>query len=169
MARAGRLRSSALFVLSTSSFRENMEKEPLDQHAAVDASGLPTHLALVARRLCISAPEDLASRFLATSYLAEAFLKSVAIVLHSGLAVHAREIAYRHAYVRSRPRMVQLKQWKTGPCVFRELCARGVPRNAAASAAAHAQRWWRIAHHPALNLAMPPREFDRLGLPRLAP
>ena len=73
------------------------------------------------------------------------------------------------AWIRSRLRMVQLKQWKTGPCVFRELCARGVPRNAAASAAAHAQRWWRIAHHPALNLAMPPREFDRLGLPRLAP
>jgi group II intron reverse transcriptase/maturase len=73
------------------------------------------------------------------------------------------------AWIRSRLRMVQLKQWKTGPCVFRELCARGVPRNAAASAAAHTQRWWRIAHHPALNLAMPPREFDRLGLPRLAP
>jgi RNA-directed DNA polymerase len=73
------------------------------------------------------------------------------------------------AWIRSRLRMVQLKQWKTGPCVFRELCARGVPRNAAASAAAHVQRWWRIAHHPALNLAMPPREFDRLGLPRLAP
>jgi hypothetical protein len=54
------------------------------------------------------------------------------------------------------------------PRVFRELCARGVPRNAATSAAAHAQRWWRTARHPALNLALPPREFDRLGLPRLA-
>jgi RNA-directed DNA polymerase len=72
------------------------------------------------------------------------------------------------AWIRRRLRMVQLKQWKTGPCVFRELCARGVPRNAAASAAAHAQRWWRTARHPALNLALPPREFDRLGLPRLA-
>jgi len=72
------------------------------------------------------------------------------------------------AWIRRRLRMVQLKQWKTGPCVFRELCVRGVPRNAAASAAAHAQRWWRTARHPALNLAMPPREFDRLGLPRLA-
>jgi hypothetical protein len=71
-------------------------------------------------------------------------------------------------WIRRRLRMVQLKQWKTGPRVFRELCARGVPRNAAASAAAHAQRWWRTARHPALNLALPPREFDRLGLPRLA-
>jgi RNA-directed DNA polymerase len=73
------------------------------------------------------------------------------------------------AWIRRRIRMVQLKQWKTGPRVFRELCARGVPRNAAASAAAHFQRLWRIARHPALNLAFPPREFDRLGLPRLAP
>jgi hypothetical protein len=71
-------------------------------------------------------------------------------------------------WIRRRLRMVQLKQWNTGPRVFRELCARGVPRNAAASAAAHAQRRWRTARHPALNLALPPREFDRLGLPRLA-
>jgi group II intron reverse transcriptase/maturase len=71
-------------------------------------------------------------------------------------------------WIRRRVRMVQLKQWKAGPRVFRALCARGVPRNAAASAAAHCQRWWRIARHPGLNLALPPRELDRLGLPRLA-
>jgi group II intron reverse transcriptase/maturase len=71
-------------------------------------------------------------------------------------------------WIRRRVRMVQLKQWKSGPRVFRALCARGVPRNAAASAAAHCQRWWRIARHPGLHLALPPRELDRLGLPRLA-
>lgn len=71
-------------------------------------------------------------------------------------------------WIRRRLRMVQLKHWKTGPRVFRELCARGVPANAAASAAAHCQRWWRIARHPGLQLALPPREFDRLGLTRLA-
>jgi group II intron reverse transcriptase/maturase len=71
-------------------------------------------------------------------------------------------------WIRRRLRMVQLKHWKTGPRVFRELCARGVPANAAASAAAHCQRWWRISRHPGLQLALPPREFDRLGLPRLA-
>jgi RNA-directed DNA polymerase len=71
-------------------------------------------------------------------------------------------------WIRRRVRMVQLKQWKSGPRVFRALCARGVPRNAAASAAAHAQRWWRTSRHPGLNLALPPRELDRLGLPRLA-
>lgn len=71
-------------------------------------------------------------------------------------------------WIRRRLRMVQLKQWKRGPRIFRALCARGVPRNAAASAAAHAHRLWRIARHPALNIALSPREFDRLGLPRLA-
>jgi len=71
-------------------------------------------------------------------------------------------------WIRRRVRMVQLRQWKHGPRTFRELCARGVPRNAAASAAAHASRWWRIARHPALNFALPNRELQRLGLPRLA-
>ena len=72
------------------------------------------------------------------------------------------------SWIRRRLRMIQLKQWKQGPRIFRALCARGAPPNAAASAAAHARRWWRIARHPALNIALPPREFDRLGLPRLA-
>lgn len=71
-------------------------------------------------------------------------------------------------WIRRRLRMVQLKQWRRGPRIFRALCARGAPPNVAASAAAHAHRWWRIARHPALNIALPPREFDRLGLPRLA-
>jgi RNA-directed DNA polymerase len=72
-------------------------------------------------------------------------------------------------WIRRRVRMVQLKQWRHGPRIFRELCARGVPRNAAASAAAHARRWWRTARHPGLNLALPNRELLRLGVPRLAP
>jgi len=71
-------------------------------------------------------------------------------------------------WIRRRLRMVLLKQWRHGPRIFRELCARGAPPNAAASAAAHAQRWWRIARHPALNIALPPRELHRLGLPSLA-
>jgi group II intron reverse transcriptase/maturase len=70
-------------------------------------------------------------------------------------------------WIRRRLRMVQLKQWKRGPRIFEALCARGAPRNAAASAAAHARRWWRISRHPALNIALPPALFDRKGLPRL--
>lgn len=84
------------------------------------------------------------------------------------LTDRTRVLGELDAWIRRRLRMVQLRQWKRGPRIFRELCVRGVPRNAAASAAAHARRWWRISRHPALNIALPPREFDRLGLPRLA-
>lgn len=71
-------------------------------------------------------------------------------------------------WIRRRVRLVQLKQWKNGPRVYSALLACGVPANAAASAAAHAKRLWRTSRHPALNIALPPRELDRMGLPRLA-
>jgi len=64
----------------------------------VETTLLPTHLALVARRLNVCDPEDLAARFLETSYLAESFLKTLAIVLRTGLSNPARDIAYRQAY-----------------------------------------------------------------------
>ncbi|MEK7678228.1 MAG: hypothetical protein AAB676_20555, partial [Verrucomicrobiota bacterium] len=51
------------------------------------------------RRPNICNPDDLAARFLETSYLAEAFLKTLAVVLHAGLIKPARDMAYRHAYV----------------------------------------------------------------------
>jgi RNA-directed DNA polymerase len=72
------------------------------------------------------------------------------------------------SWIRRRLRMVQLKQWKRGTTAYRALRARGVPENAAASAAAHARRWWRTARHPALSLALPASYFDRQGVPRLA-
>lgn len=71
-------------------------------------------------------------------------------------------------WIRRRLRMVQLKLWKNGPRVFRALCALGAPPNAAASAAAHARRLWFTSRHPALNIALSPSVFDRMGLPRLA-
>lgn len=64
----------------------------------IETPSLPTHIALVARRLNICSPDDLTARFLETSYLAEATLKTLAVVLHSGIAKPARDIAYRHAY-----------------------------------------------------------------------
>jgi RNA-directed DNA polymerase len=71
------------------------------------------------------------------------------------------------SWIRRRLRLAQLKQWKRGTTVYRELRARGVPDNAAASAAAHARRWWRTARHPALSLALSARFFDRMRVPRL--
>ncbi len=70
-------------------------------------------------------------------------------------------------WLRRRLRMVYLKQWRRGTTAFRELRARGVTEAAAASAASHARRWWRTAHHAALHVALPAAHFDRLGVPRL--
>jgi hypothetical protein len=64
---------------------------------------LPTHLALVARRLNAIGPDDSANSFLLASYLAEATIKTVNIVLYHGLASSAPDVAYRyaHSFVRS--------------------------------------------------------------------
>jgi group II intron reverse transcriptase/maturase len=71
-------------------------------------------------------------------------------------------------WIRHRLRCLQLKQWKRGTTVFRELRARGMSVTGAAQVAANARRWW---HNSAmkLNIALPNHYFDRLGLPRLAP
>ena len=71
-------------------------------------------------------------------------------------------------WLHRRLRAVQLKQWKRGTTVYRELRSRGVPERVARAGAAHAHRWWRMAAHGALKTAMPNRYFDNLGIPRLA-
>lgn len=70
-------------------------------------------------------------------------------------------------WIRHRLRCLQLKQWKHGPKVYRELRARGVPHGVANEVAANTRRWW---HNSAmlLNSALPNRLFDELGVPRLA-
>lgn len=71
-------------------------------------------------------------------------------------------------WIRHRLRALQLKQWRHGPTIYRELIARGAPWGLATQIARNARRWWR---HSAtgLNFALPPRYFDELGLPRLGP
>jgi group II intron reverse transcriptase/maturase len=71
-------------------------------------------------------------------------------------------------WLRHRLRAVQLKQWKRGTTVYRELRARRVPERVALAGAAHATRWWAIASHGALKTALPISYFDQLGVPRLA-
>ena len=70
-------------------------------------------------------------------------------------------------WLHHRLRAVQLKQWKRGITVYRELRARDVPDRVARAAAAHARRWWAMAAHGALQTALPTSYFDRLGVPRL--
>ncbi|RUT95397.1 group II intron reverse transcriptase/maturase [Mesorhizobium sp. USDA-HM6] len=70
-------------------------------------------------------------------------------------------------WIRHRLRAVQLKHWKRGSVIYRELLARGMSHQAARGVAANARRWW---HNSAMSLhiALPNRFFDKLGLPQLA-
>jgi RNA-directed DNA polymerase len=71
-------------------------------------------------------------------------------------------------WIHRRLRAVQLKQWKRGRTVYRELSARGVPERLAPRAARFARNWWRVAAHGAMHTALPGSYFERLGVPRLA-
>ena len=70
-------------------------------------------------------------------------------------------------WVRHRLRAVQLKHWKRGKVIHRELIARGMPPEVARRVAANSRRWWRNSAM-ALNKALPNSLFDKLGIPRLA-
>ena len=71
-------------------------------------------------------------------------------------------------WIRHRIRQVQLKQWKRGPTIFRELRARGLSADASAKVAGNARGWWRNSGW-AINIALPSTHYERMGLPRLAP
>jgi group II intron reverse transcriptase/maturase len=70
-------------------------------------------------------------------------------------------------WIRHRLRALQLKHWKRGTTIFRELRARGLSVHAAAKVATNARRWWRNSAM-AINIALPNSLFDELGVPRLA-
>ncbi len=70
-------------------------------------------------------------------------------------------------WLRHRLRAIQLKQWKRGKSMFRELRAMGASAVVAQRVAANSRCWWRNSAkllNSVLNLAW----FDRLGLPRLS-
>jgi len=71
-------------------------------------------------------------------------------------------------WIRHRLRCLQLKQWKRGTTVYRELRARGASEHVAARVAANTRRWWRNSAM-LLNTALPNRFFDEMGVPQLAP
>jgi RNA-directed DNA polymerase len=70
-------------------------------------------------------------------------------------------------WLRRRLRAVIWKQWKRGRVRFRELCARGLGRDLAATTAGSSHGPWRIANSPALSITLPLAYFDSLGIPRL--
>lgn len=69
-------------------------------------------------------------------------------------------------WLRHRLRAIHLKQWKRGRTIYRELCARGMTGPQARRVAANGRRWWKNAGM-AINIALPIRYFDELGVPRL--
>jgi hypothetical protein len=70
-------------------------------------------------------------------------------------------------WIRHRMRAIQLKHWKRGATIYRELRALGAAPAIAHRVAANSRRWWRNSDG-ALNRVLDIDYFDRLGLPRLA-
>ena len=71
------------------------------------------------------------------------------------------------SWIRRRLRMLHLKQWKRGTTAYREMVARGLSSNAAASIAATLKSRWRMAGTSGMSIVFPNSYFDELGLTRL--
>jgi group II intron reverse transcriptase/maturase len=70
-------------------------------------------------------------------------------------------------WLRHRLRAIQLKQWRRGKTIFREVTALGALPNVAARVAANGRRWWRNSGM-LLNTVLTIKWADQMGLPRLA-
>lgn len=70
-------------------------------------------------------------------------------------------------WIRHRLRAMQLKHWRRGTTMYRELLALGASEADARKVAANSRCWWRNSRLR-LNRAMPIAYFDRLGVPRLS-
>lgn len=70
-------------------------------------------------------------------------------------------------WIRHRLRAAQLKHWRRGTTMYRELKAMGASEADARKVAANSRSWWRNSRL-ALNRALPIAYFDQLGVPRLS-
>ncbi len=70
-------------------------------------------------------------------------------------------------WMRHRVRAIQLKQWKRGTTMYRELTALGAKPNIARTVAANSRRWWRNSGM-LLNAVLTLAWFNQLGVPRLS-
>ncbi len=70
-------------------------------------------------------------------------------------------------WLRHRLRAIQLKHWKRGTTIFRELRALGAPQGVAQRVAANSRCWWRNSAK-LLNSVLTIDYYDRLGVPRLS-
>lgn len=84
-----------------------------------------------------------------------------------GLAQTPKVFRELDEWLRHRLRAVQLKQWKRGTTVYRELLALGASPASATRVAGCVGSWWRNSQmelHRCMSIAY----FDRLGVPRLS-
>ncbi|SFB08381.1 Group II intron, maturase-specific domain [Collimonas sp. OK607] len=84
-----------------------------------------------------------------------------------GLAQTPRVWRELDEWIRHRLRAIQLKHWKRGTTMHRELLALGASAKVARLVAANSHRWWRNSRF-ALNNVLTIAYFDRLGMPRLS-
>ncbi|MFY9329771.1 MAG: group II intron reverse transcriptase/maturase [Georgfuchsia sp.] len=69
-------------------------------------------------------------------------------------------------WLRHRLRAIQLKHWRRGSTIYRELCNLGAADHIAKRVAQNARCWWRNSAGE-LNRVLTIAYFDKLGLPRL--
>ena len=70
-------------------------------------------------------------------------------------------------WIRHRLRAIQLKHWRRGKTIYRELRSRGLSHEAARQVAANSRRWWKNSGKK-IHIALPNTLFDQLGVPRLS-
>ena len=70
-------------------------------------------------------------------------------------------------WLRHRLRAIQLKHWKRGTTMYRELKALGASDSVARQVAGNSRRWWRNSDR-LLKTVLTIAYFDRLGVPRLS-
>ena len=80
-----------------------------------------------------------------------------------GLAQTPRIWRELDEWIRHRLRAIQIKHWRRGTTIYRDLRALG----ASEKVAANSRRWWRNSRM-ALNHVLTIAYFDRLGVPRLS-
>lgn len=83
-----------------------------------------------------------------------------------GLAQTPRVWLGLDEWIRHRLRAIQLKQWRRGSTIYRELKKMGATDAIAAKVAGNSRCWWRNSKGH-LNMVLTIAYFDKLGVPRL--
>nr|WP_274605660.1 group II intron maturase-specific domain-containing protein [Allochromatium vinosum] len=84
-----------------------------------------------------------------------------------GLAQTPRVWQSLGEWLRHRLRAIQLKQWRRGSTIYRELINLGAAEHVAKRVAQNSRCWW-LNSAGELNRVLTIAYFDKLGLPRLS-